>query len=75
MLDVFTFFIMAVLIAVIIIFIVMLGPLPGKIAKRRGHPQADVIRVCGWLGIITLGILWPFALIWAYMKPVKVQTI
>lgn len=75
MLDVFTFFIMVLLIAVIIILVVILGSLPGKIARQCNHPQADAVRVCGWLGIVTVGILWPVALIWAYLKPVQVKTI
>ena len=43
-----------------------LGALPGQIAAGRGHPQADAIRVAGWVGLVTLGLLWPLALIWAY---------
>ena len=46
----------------------MLGELPGKIAAQREHPQAEAIRVAGWLGLITLGVLWPFALIWAFVQ-------
>ena len=37
--------------------------------ERRGHPQADAIQVAGWLGILTLGLLWPFALVWAFSRP------
>ena len=49
--------------------VAFLGMLPGKIAKGRNHPQAEAINVASWLGIITLGVLWPFALIWAYIRP------
>ncbi len=28
----------------------------------------EAIRVAGWLGLLTLGLLWPFALIWAFTK-------
>lgn len=45
-----------------------LGSLPGAIARSRKHPQADAISVFGWMGIITL-VLWPLALVWAYLKP------
>src|SRR5690606_38375517 len=45
-----------------------LGNLPGAIARARNHPQADAISVCGWMGIITL-VLWPLALIWAFLAP------
>lgn len=45
-----------------------LGGLPGSIARSRGHPQAEAINVCGWMGIVTI-ILWPVAMIWAYLRP------
>lgn len=60
-------FIMPVLVAYVIY---RLGSLPGEIARARNHPQADAITVCGWMGIITL-VLWPLALVWAYLKPDK----
>lgn len=47
-----------------------LGSLPGEIARSRNHPQAEAINICGWMGIITL-VLWPLALIWAYLKSNK----
>jgi hypothetical protein len=47
-----------------------LGSLPGEVARARNHPQADAINVCGWMGIITL-VLWPLALVWAYLVPGK----
>ena len=68
-LDVFTFVVMFVLLTAVAILIKVLGALPGKIARSRAHPQADAITVCGWLGIVTLGLLWPVALIWAYTRP------
>ena len=65
-LDLFTFVVLAVLLGVGILAAFRLGALPGQIAARRGHPQADAIRVAGWVGLVTLGLLWPVALIWAY---------
>jgi hypothetical protein len=67
-LDYFTFVVLAVLIGVGVFLAIALGALPGKIADQRGHPQADAIRVAGWLGLLTMGLLWPFALIWAYTR-------
>ena len=67
-LDIFTFIVLAVLLAVAIFFFMKLGELPGKIADKRNHPQADAINVCGWLGVLTMGLLWPVAIIWAYTK-------
>lgn len=51
---------------------VVLGGLPGKIAAGRNHPQAEAVKMCGWIGILTMGILWPVAFIWAYTKPMRV---
>lgn len=42
-----------------------LASLPGRIAARRGHPQAPAIAICGWMGVITL-VFWPVAIVWAY---------
>jgi hypothetical protein len=47
-----------------------LGSLPGTIARSRGHPQADAINICGWMGIITI-VLWPIAMVWAHLVPGK----
>lgn len=44
--------------------------MPGRIARQRGHPQADAINVCGWFGALTMGILAPLAFVWAYSRPV-----
>lgn len=53
------------LIIVTAAIIVWLGSLPGKIARRRGHPYPDAVNVASWMGIFTV-ILWPLVFIWAY---------
>jgi len=68
-LDAFAFVVFAVLIAVAVIAIVSLGQLPGRLARKWGHPQAAAVRVAGWIGIATGGLLWPLALIWAFITP------
>jgi hypothetical protein len=35
-------------------------------AATRRPPPSPVV---GWLGVATMGILWPLALIWAFLKP------
>ena len=65
-LDIFALVVIGILIAFIIWVVVLLGPMPGRIARERGHPQADAINALGWVGVITLGLAWPAALIWAY---------
>jgi uncharacterized protein DUF3302 len=72
--DIIAFLVFAVLIGVAVIVIVLLGQLPGQIAKKRGHPQAAAINVAGWLGLATLGILWPIAFIWAFLNPVPLSS-
>ncbi len=67
-LDIFALVVFGVLIAFVIFLVVKLGPLPGNIARKRGHPQADAINVLGWIGVVTLGLAWPLALIWAYTR-------
>lgn len=68
-LDIFALVIIIILIAVVIVIFVKVGPIPGNVAKKRGHPQADAVNVLGWVGVVTLGLAWPFALVWAYMRP------
>ena len=68
-LDVLTFIVLGVLLSAGLYAAFRLGALPGQIARRRGHPQADAINAAGWLGLLTLGLLWPLALIWAFTRP------
>ncbi len=67
-LDIFALVVMGVLITFVIFMVVKLGPLPGNIAGKRGHPQADAINVLGWIGVVTMGLAWPIALVWAYTR-------
>ncbi len=67
-LDIFALVVMGVLIAFVIFMVAKLGPIPGNIAKSRGHPQADAIYALGWIGVVTLGLAWPIALVWAYTR-------
>jgi hypothetical protein len=68
-LNILTIVVMIALVALFGVIVAFLGMLPGKIAKSRNHPQTEAINVASWLGIITAGLLWPFALIWAYIRP------
>jgi len=68
-LDIFALVVLLILIGLCIALVVVLGPLPGKIAKQRNHPQADAIQVMGWIGLIIMGVPWLIALVWAYTKP------
>jgi hypothetical protein len=68
-LDAFAFVVFAVLIAVAVIAIVSLGQLPGRLARKWNHPQASAVNVASWIGMATGGLLWPLALIWAFITP------
>jgi len=68
-LDAFAFVVFAVLIAVAVIVFVSLGKLQGQLARKWGHPQAAAINVASWIGMATGGLLWPLALIWAFINP------
>ncbi len=68
-LDIFALFVLIVLVFAVVGVWVLLGMMPGRIAAQRNHPQAEAINVCGWWGVLTLGILLPLAFIWAYTKP------
>ena len=54
---------------VIVIGIITIHNLPGKIARKRGHPQAEAIHICSLLGVIILPF-WMAGLLWAFIVPV-----
>ncbi len=76
-LDYFALFVLLILAAAAVGIWVLLGIMPGRIARSRNHPQADAIAMCGWWGVLTFGLLMPLAYIWAYSNPdwrTKAQT-
>jgi CBS domain containing-hemolysin-like protein len=56
-------------IALIVLFW-MVHVMPEKIAAKRHHPQKDAIHTLCLLSLVFGGLLWPFAWLWAYTKPV-----
>jgi hypothetical protein len=48
----------------------MIHILPEKVAEKRHHPQKDAIKTLCLLSLLFGGLLWPFAWLWAYTKPV-----
>jgi len=75
LLDLFALFVLIVLLIAVVGIWILLGMMPGRIAAQRNHPQAEAINVCGWWGVLTLGILLPLAFIWAYTKPDNQQVV
>jgi len=67
MIDIFAWIVLIVLLAIAIAFFVALGALPGHVAHKRGHPWAEAVQVGGWVTLICGFVLWPLALIWAYV--------
>jgi len=65
--DIFAFVVFAVLLAVAVFIVVSLGALPGRIAVKRGHPHAAAVNAAAWISLVTLGALWPLALVWAFL--------
>ncbi len=62
-----------ILVSVIIIalFIIFVHTMPGKIAEKRGNPQARAIEILSLLGLLIFP-LWMAALVWAYVRPFTV---
>jgi hypothetical protein len=44
--------------------------LPEIVAEKKHHPQKDAIQVLCLLSLAFGGLLWPIAMLWAYVKPV-----
>ncbi|HZA35245.1 MAG TPA: DUF3302 domain-containing protein [Vicinamibacterales bacterium] len=63
-------FVLFVVPVVLIALFWMVHVLPEKIAHKRHHPQFEAIRTLCLLSLVFGGLLWPFAWLWAYSKPV-----
>lgn len=68
MLTYFAWFVLALLFAIAVTFIVWIGSLPGKIAVERKHPQVDAINALSWFGLLLGGVGWVLALVWALLR-------
>jgi Protein of unknown function (DUF3302) len=68
--DLFTFAVILLLIIAFLIVVVLILGLPGRIAIARKHPDADAVKLMGWLGFMAI-IPWFQALLWAF-KPTDV---
>jgi hypothetical protein len=66
-LDLFAWIVLVILLATLVVVFCLLGWLPGHVAKLRNHPCADGVRVAGWITLIFGFVLWPVAMIWAYV--------
>lgn len=66
-LDIFAWIVLLILLASALAMFFIAGSLPGHIARGRGHPWAQAVTVAGWVTLICGFVLWPIALIWAYV--------
>ncbi len=67
-LDVFSLFVLLVIIVGVVALILVLAWLPGHIAKGRRSPWVDAINVGGWIGIL-FPPFWMLALVAAFYRP------
>jgi uncharacterized BrkB/YihY/UPF0761 family membrane protein len=66
-LDIFAWIVLIVLLVSTVFVVVFMAMLPGMIAKNRNHPWATAVQVAGWVTLFFGFVLWPAALIWAYV--------
>lgn len=70
--DIFAWIVLIVLISTLVAVVVALGAMPGRIARRRGHPWAEAVAVGGWASLVFGLVFWPLILVWAYVDiPVR----
>jgi prepilin signal peptidase PulO-like enzyme (type II secretory pathway) len=73
--DIFSWVVFVLVVAIVVAVFVALGMMPGHIARRRGHPWMEAVTVGGWATLIFGFMLWPLVLIWAYIDlPAKRET-
>jgi hypothetical protein len=44
---------------------------PERVAEQKNHPQASAIQALCLMSLVFGGLLWPLAMLWAYMKPLE----
>jgi hypothetical protein len=65
--DLFAWIVLLVAAATLLAIVVALGAMPGRIARRRGHPWAQAVAVGGWATLVFGLVFWPLVLVWAYV--------
>ncbi len=49
--------------------------MPGRDARKRGHPDAEAISLLGWLGLPFGGVGWLVAMVWARFRPDRAEVV
>jgi len=73
-LDWITLAALAVLGIIFLLVYIWIAGLPGRIALKRNHPEAEAVKLMGWAGLLPTVYPWVKAFIWAY-KPTDVVDI
>jgi hypothetical protein len=68
--DVLTWIVLVVAPIIGIGVFLLIHIIPEKIAEKKQHPQAGAIQCMCLLSLVFGGMLWPFAWLWAFTKPV-----
>lgn len=65
--DFFAWVVLVVLLVSTAFVIVFMAMPPGMVARKRNHPWATAVQVAGWVTLFFSFVLWPLAVIWAYV--------
>ncbi|QCI68263.1 DUF3302 domain-containing protein [Phreatobacter stygius] len=65
--DIFAIIVLGFVVASGVALVVVVGALPGWVAHKRRHPYAQAVTIAGWVTLICGFVLWPVAMIWAYV--------
>ncbi|MCW8832445.1 MAG: DUF3302 domain-containing protein [Colwellia sp.] len=68
MLDIFALIVIFVIVALVIWLVITIASIPGNLATKNKHSQVQAITTLAWLGVLTFGILWVVALVWAQIR-------
>jgi len=68
MLDIFALIVIAIIVTLVIWLVITVASIPGNLAKKNSHPQVSAITTLAWLGVLSFGLLWIVALVWAQIK-------
>ena len=68
--DVITWIVLIFVPVVAIVVFWLVHVLPERYAEKRHHPQVAAIQTLCLLSLVFGGLLWPFAWLWAFTKPV-----
>jgi hypothetical protein len=69
------FFILFIVVTIGALVFLELAGMPGRDARKRGHPDAEAISLLGWLGLPLGGMGWLVAMVWARYRPTRANVV